>query len=83
MLVILFIILKIYIRKKYYDDENIRPDYHDIYGEQKFDSFIEVFNKSKDFINNNVNGILLNTTKIQLKVKISIVIPCLNCKKYI
>ena len=52
-------------------------------NKQKFDSFIEVFNKSKDFINNNVNGILLNTTKIQLKVKISIVIPCLNCKKYI
>ena len=85
ILAILFIILKIYIRKNYYEDENIKPDYHDIYGEEKFDSFLEAFNKSKDFINNNVNGILLNTTKIQLikKTKISIVIPCRNCKKYI
>jgi len=47
ILVILFIILKLYIRNNYYDDENIKPDYHDIYGEQKFDSFIDAFNKSK------------------------------------
>ena len=84
-LIILFIILKIYIRNKYNEDENINPDYHDIYFEEKFDSYIDAFNKSKDFINNNINGILLNITKIQLtkKLNVSIVIPCLNCKKYI
>ena len=85
ILIILFIIIKIYIRHNNNDDENIKPDYHDIYVEEKFDSYIDAFNKSKDFINNNVNGKLLNTTKIQLtkKINVSIVIPCRNCKKYL
>ena len=66
-------------------DENFKPDNETIYYKEKFDSYIEAFNKSKDFINNNIKGILLNTENIllQKKCKISIVIPCLNCKDYI
>ena len=34
-------------------DENFKPDNETIYYKEKFDSYIEAFNKSKDFINNN------------------------------
>ena len=42
-------------------------------------------NKSKDFINNNLKGLLINTEKVKLsqKPKVSIVIPCYNCKKFL
>ena len=39
-------------------DENFKPDNETIYYKEKFDSYIEAFNKSKDFINNNLKGIL-------------------------
>ena len=66
-------------------DANIICDNETIYYEEKFDSYIEAFNKSKDFINNNLKGILLNSKKINLskKPKITVVIPCYNCKNYI
>ena len=67
------------------DEENINPDNETIYFEEKFDSYIEAFNKSKNFINNNIKGKLLNSPPIKLQKtpKISVVIPCRNCKKYI
>ena len=67
------------------EEENIQPDNETIYYEEKFDSYIDAFNKSKDFINNSLNGILLNTEKRQLfkKPNVSVVIPCYNCKNNI
>ena len=49
------------------DEENINPDNETIYFEEKFDSYIEAFNKSKNFINNNIKGKLLNSPPIKLK----------------
>jgi len=53
--------------------------------EGKFDSYDVAFNKAKEFINNNIKGILMNTEKVKISKNpnISIVIPCYNCKKYI
>ena len=92
--IILFFILKaIYLRiysifasnEDDDDYENSNPDNETIYFEEKFDSYIEAFNKSKNFINNNLKGILLNAPQITppKNPKASIVIPCRNCKKYI
>ena len=39
-------------------DENFKPDNETIYYKEKFDSYIEAFNKSKDFINNNKRNII-------------------------
>ena len=67
------------------EDGNYKPDNKSIYYEEKFDSIQEAFDKSKDFINNNINGVLINTEKVELpkKPKVSVVIPCCNCSKYI
>ena len=67
------------------EDDNYKPDNNSIYCEEKFESYTEAFDKAKDFINNNLKGILLNTQKIKLSTKanVSIVIPCYNCTKYI
>ena len=56
-----------------------------IFENRKFDDYIEAFNKAKDFINNNMKGILINKQEIRLykKPKISAVIPCYNCKDFI
>ena len=56
-----------------------------IFENRKFDDYIEAFNKAKDFINNNMKGILINKQEIRLykKPKISVVIPCYNCKDFI
>ena len=86
LIILLFIILRIiYLRNIDNEDENSNPDNEAIYYEEKFDSYIDAFDKSKDFLNNNINGILLSMTKVELikKANLSIVIPCLNCKKYI
>ena len=100
-IIFIIIIILYYILKKIYfriyfsftyiesndddEDENFKPDNETIYYEEKFDSYIEAFNKSKDFINNNLKGKLLNDPKIIIakKPKISVVIPCFNCKEYI
>ena len=67
------------------DDENFNPDNEAIYYKEKFDSYIVAFNKSKDFINTNFKGKLINNTIILIpkRPKISVVIPCQNCEKYI
>ena len=86
LLIIIFIILRlIYLKNNDDEDENFKPNNEAIYYEEKFDSYIDAFDKSKDFLNNNINGILLSMTKVELikKANLSIVIPCLNCKKYI
>ena len=86
LIISLFIILRIiYLRNIDNEDENSKPDNEAIYYEEKFDSYIDAFNKSKDFKNNNIKGILLNTTKVKLikKTNLSIVMHCFNCKKYI
>ena len=67
------------------EDENLNPDKEAIYYKEKFDSYLVAFNKSKDFINTNVKGKLINNTIIisPKKPRISVVIPCQNCKNYI
>ena len=52
---------------------------------EKFDSYEVAFNKAKEFINNNIKGLLMNTEKVKISKNpnISIVIPCYNCKKFI
>ena len=67
------------------EDDNYKPDNKTIFYEEKFDSYDVAFNKAKDFINNNLKGILINTKKVKLsqKPKVSIVIPCYNCEKII
>ena len=61
-----------------FDDEVIQLD-------EKFDTYTVAFEKNKDFINNNMNGLLLNTTKKNFlqNIKVSVIIPCYNCEKFI
>ena len=56
-----------------------------IFRKKEYDTYIDAFNKAKDFINDNINGILKNKMKIKLfkKPEISIIIPCYNCKKFV
>ena len=67
------------------EDDNYKPDNKSIYFEEKFYSYQEAYNKAKDFINDNLKGLLINTQKVELSKKpnVSVVIPCCNCKKYI
>ena len=86
LLIIIFIILRIIcLKNNDNEDEDFKPDKEAIYSEEKFDSYIDAFDKSRDFLNNNINGILLNISKVELikKTNLSIVIPCLDCKNYI
>ena len=73
---ILFIVFFLSILNNIHDNK--------INGE-KFDSYEVAFNKAKEFINNNMKGLLMNTEKVKLSKNpnISIVIPCYNCKKFI
>ena len=61
-----------------FDDEIIQLD-------EKFDTYTVAFEKNKDFINNNIKGLLLNTTKKNFlqNIKVSVIIPCYNCEKFI
>ncbi len=61
------------------------PDNETIYYQESFDSIKDAYNKAKDFINNSINGILMNKEPIEFsqKPKISAVIPCYNCKNFI
>ena len=54
-----------------------------IYREKNYKA--EDFNKSINFIDANIRGFLINKEKINLdfQSKISVVIPCFNCKNYI
>ena len=68
------------------EDENYKPDIKSIYEKENFYySYQESYNKAKEFIKNNINGLLINTEKVQLSQKpnVSVVIPCYNCSKYI
>ena len=68
------------------DDENYKPDIKSIYEEENFYySYQESYNKAKEFIKNSINGLLINTEKVELSQKpnVSVVIPCCNCSKYI
>jgi len=85
-----FILLKIIMIRKikhddYEYDEDIKPSIENIYLEEKFDSYQDAFNKAKDFIDKCMKGILINKDLIKPieKPKISVVIPCYNCKGYI
>ena len=76
-------------RKIKYDDyeydDDIKPSIGNIYLEEKFDSYQDAFNKAKAFIDKCIKGILINKDLIRPieKPKISVVIPCYNCKGYI
>ena len=67
------------------DDDNYKPDNKSIYFEENFTSIREAYNNAKDFINNNINGVLLYPEKVELSQKpiVSVVIPCYDCSKYI
>ena len=86
-MLLFYTINKFYFRYNELDeeDDNYKPDNKTIFYEEKFDSLDVAFNKSKDFINNNLKGVLINTEKVKLsqKPKVSIVIPCYNCEKFI
>jgi hypothetical protein len=84
------ILLKIIMSRKikyddYEYDKDIKPSIENIYLEEKFDSYQNAFNKAKDFIDKCMKGILINKDIINPieKPKISVVIPCYNCKGYI
>ena len=92
VLIILFAILSIIHFKLYsnnwindYEDENMVFDDEVIQLDEKFDTYTVAFEKNKDFINNNMNGLLLNTTKKNFlqNIKVSVIIPCYNCEKFI
>jgi GT2 family glycosyltransferase len=74
-----------YVIEEEDEDDNYKPDNKSIYFEEKFYSYQEAYNKAKDFINDNLKGLLINTEKVELSKKpnVSVVIPCCNCKKYI
>ena len=79
-------ITEIYFRNsEYYKDDYFLTDNKTIYFEEKFDSYIDAFNKARIFIKNNLQGKLINTEKIKTneKPKISVVIPCYNCQEFI
>ena len=86
-MLLFYIINEFYFRYNELDeeDDNYKPDNKTIFYQEKFDSLDVAFNKAKDFINNNLKGILINTKKVKLsqKPKVSIVIPCYNCEKFI
>ena len=74
-----------YVIEEEDDDDNYKPDNKSIYYQEKFYYFQEAYNKAKDFVNNNMNGVLINSEKVKLPLNpnVSVVIPCYNCKKYI
>ena len=76
ILLLCFHIIKNIIKQKYCKS---------IFYKEKFDSYIVAFNKSKNFINTNLKGeLLLDKKNYQLEYpKISVIIPCHNCKNYI
>ena len=90
ILLILFLSIK-YAKSIYsgnnedFIEDDFLPDNKTIYFEEKFDSYREAFNKARGYLYNNSKGILTNTKKIKLskKPKLSIVIPCYNCHKFI
>ena len=81
-LLFLLIIIKIFFKCNIY--HNIL-DLLIIFREKKFDSYIDAFNKAKDFINNNINGILINKQNLKLfkNPRISVIIPCYNCRDFV
>ena len=74
-----------YVIEEEDEDDNYKPDNKSIYYQEKFYYFQEAYNKAKDFVNNNMNGVLINSEKVKLPLNpnVSVVIPCYNCKKYI
>ena len=92
ILIILFILLNIIYFRIHsnnwiydYKDENIIIDNETIQLDEKYDSYKVAFEKNIYFIQDNLDGLLLNTTKkvFPKNIKVSIVIPCYNCDKYI
>ena len=86
--ILLSIIIRIInFQRKLKDDDDFNYIFYNktTYPEEKFDSYKEAFNKAKNFIQNNLEGKLINTKNIKLskEPEISVVIPCYNCKKYI
>ena len=89
--ILIFILSLFVIIAKYFsnifddDDDNIQFNNETLFYQEKFDSFKDAFNKAKNFIDTNMKGILINTKKVKLskKPKVSVVMPCRKCKKYI
>ena len=68
------------------EDEDYKPDIKSFYSEEQFFySYQEAYNKAKEFLKNNIDGLLINTEKVELSQKpnVSVVIPCCNCSKFI
>jgi len=82
----IFIFLLIYLKSNKNKNDGIKPNKDTVYSEEKFDSYIEAFNKSRNFLDKNMKGILIEkihhpTSKNN--PKISAVVPCYNCKDYL
>ena len=82
----LFIVLLFFLNSNKNKSDKIKPNNKSIYSDEKFDSYIEAFNKSRSFLDKNMKGILIE--KIQHPIlknnpKISAVVPCYNCKDYL
>ena len=77
-IILLFILYK-------YKSYIIQSKNNNIYHEEKFDSYLDAFNKAKSFIDNNLKGKLINYKKIDSSKnpEIAAIIPCHNCKNYI
>ena len=68
------------------EDENYKPDMNSSYSEEEYYySYQEAYNKAKKFLKYNIDGLLINTEKVELSQKpnVSVVIPCCNCSKHI
>ena len=87
-LLIIILLKKLLIKRQTKYKNHVKytkPHNQSIFVEEKFDEYIDAFNKAKDFINNCMKGVLINTEKIKPSEnpKISAVIPCHNCKEFL
>jgi glycosyltransferase involved in cell wall biosynthesis len=80
---LLLVLLVIIINKNFFKYNLYYYIEESIFRKKAYNNYIDAFNKAKDFINDNINGILINKQEIKLfkKPKISVIIPCYNCRE--
>ena len=84
-LIIFFSLFSIFLLLRYEHFFCVNEVKKIIYKKEIYNSYKIAWNKAKDFINNTINGVLMNNNKTFLSIKpeISAVIPCYNCRDYI